>query len=273
MMIARALLVFTLLFVIPPSQTSGDLKFETHWWTSWDKGSRIKYVKGDFIRVDDCLGQDCSHASEEYVSHCGVWSAMNLKGVFYESSDDSSYGVPAETTPKQKDEQTANGQIRVILESVDTGERKTMFGYTVKHILTTAKFDTSQSSCPANETAHRFDGWYLDQPFYTGKCSESDSAGLSELTFGQISDCGDKVIIERTGPTQRFGLTEREEYVLRGEKFRGEKFGGGYTVTAISHESLDDSLFAKPNTKPFSEFRSRFPKRAVSSGTGQPTSH
>jgi len=132
----------------------------------------------------------------------------------------------------------SHGVVRVVVESVDTGDRKLMFGYTARHIVTTEKFDLSQSSCSVGGTQQKYDGWYIDSP-YTNKCSTSETEPFDpRVEFGL---CNDKFVVERKGSAVGFGLLETETWMEN-----GHEMSAGYSVTAISHEDLDPSLFAKP---------------------------
>jgi hypothetical protein len=244
----RTLIAFMCL-VGPVARAGDDLKIDSHWGTKWDRGSTTTYVKGDFLRVDSCWGGHgtCVNPQEGAISHCGEWSVLRLKRRFYQTSGDED---PASNPASEENAKPARGVVRVTLESVDTGERNVMFGYTARHLVTTASFDLSQSRCAVNETARRYDGWYIDPP-YSNKCSEGE-VDPAEIDFRDISDCGDKIIVERKGPAMGYGLKETEEYVLRGEHQTS-----GYVIDAISRENLDPGLFTKPDARPISELHHR----------------
>lgn len=233
----------------PPARAGDDLKIDSHWSTSWDRGSTTTYVKGDFLRVNSCWGGHgtCVNPQEGSISHCGEWSVLRMKRRFYETTGDER---PASNPASEENANPAHGVVRVTLESVVTGERNAMFGYTARHIVTTATFDLSKSTCGVNETAHKYDGWYIDPP-YTNKCSEGET-DPAEMDFRDISDCGDKVIIVRKGPKLGYGVKETEEYVRQ-----GEHLASGYVIDAISHEDLDPGLFTKPEARPISELHDR----------------
>jgi hypothetical protein len=247
----RILLAFVCI-AVPSVYAGDDLKIQSHWWTSTDVGSTVTYVKGDLIRVDDCWGEydSCVQPRDGSLTQCGGWSFIRLKGRYYDPSDGDSDATTSSTSANsQQKPGTTDGLIRVVLESVDTGERKQMFGYTARHIVTTTTLDVGQASCPAHQPSNRSDGWYIDPP-YKNKCSDADEREQSSPNFDDISDCGDKVVIERKGPALGFALTEQEEHSIGGFPWRS-----GYTVTGISHENLDQGLFAKPDARPISELR------------------
>src|SRR4026209_1551362 len=47
----------------------------------------------------------------------------------------------------------------------DTGERKQIFGYTARHIITTMVMDSSADACSDTKMKMETDGWYIDAAF------------------------------------------------------------------------------------------------------------
>jgi hypothetical protein len=175
---------------------------------------------------------------------------MRLMGTYYDTAGDSLAPTSSSAKPQEKPK-TAHGLVRVVVESVDTGERKQMLGYTARHIVTTTTLDVTQASCSAHQPSNRSDGWYIDPP-YKNKCTEADERERFNPNFDDISACGDRVVVERKGPTLGFALSEDTETSMGSFPWHS-----GVTVTAISHENLDQALFAKPDARPISEFRQR----------------
>jgi hypothetical protein len=57
------------------------------------------------------------------------------------------------------------GVITSTISTRDTGERKQMFGYTARHIMTTMAMESSPDACSQNNTKMEIDGWYIDAAF------------------------------------------------------------------------------------------------------------
>jgi hypothetical protein len=169
------------------------------------------------------------------LQECGAWSVSYLKhGVIF-------YGEPSSNTPmnpaSSRREPSSKGLIRVQIESVDTGERRSKLDYIVRHIVTTAKYDFTQSSCSTDETAHKYDGWYSDGP-YSNQCSQAEPK-----EFSQDFKCGDRVIVERKGlQPSGFVMSMSEEIAEKD----GRTVYLSNVVESISHERLDPALFVKP---------------------------
>jgi hypothetical protein len=234
-------------FVAPSfAQASNGLRIESRWVSTWDSGFSTTYVKGNFMRTEDCWGNTgpCGNPSTIYISDCGRWSVIRTKGTFYDTTQPS--GSAAFATPTKA---SSEAILKVIWQSVDTGERKTILGYTARHIVTTGKLDLSHSTCKvSSDTLPTYNGWYIDPP-YTNKCTAAFEA---KPDFDYNPDCDDRLVVERSGTSLGFALQEREEYMDR-----TNKLSSGYVVTSIAHEELDPSLFARPNARPLSELHNR----------------
>src|SRR5829696_8992045 len=56
---------------------------------------------------------------------------------------------------------TKGGLVTSTVTTKDTGERKQMFGYTARHIITTMETKSSPDACSQNNTKMEIDGWYI----------------------------------------------------------------------------------------------------------------
>lgn len=102
-----------------------------------------------------------------------------------------------------------------IVESRDTGERRSAFGFEARHIVRTTKLNRNEASLGERTT----DGWYIDLPFAI-ECSGTGKD--SELGFA----------IEET-ITDRFPRQSKEERIID-------------RVVDISETRLDPALFRFP---------------------------
>jgi hypothetical protein len=71
---------------------------------------------------------------------------------------------PVTPATRQTNRQTRSGGTITMTYSVtDTGERKTLFGLTARHLITVQEMESSADSCNgANKTKFEIDGWYVD---------------------------------------------------------------------------------------------------------------
>ena len=57
------------------------------------------------------------------------------------------------------------GVVTSTVTTRDTGERKQMFGYTARRIITTMVTDSSPDACSPMKSKMEIDGWYIDASF------------------------------------------------------------------------------------------------------------
>ncbi|HKP46927.1 MAG TPA: hypothetical protein VJT50_10025, partial [Pyrinomonadaceae bacterium] len=57
---------------------------------------------------------------------------------------------------------TPGGVINYVISSVDTGERKDMFGFKARHVKTATSIESSPDACSPAKMRTETDGWYID---------------------------------------------------------------------------------------------------------------
>lgn len=160
------------------------------------------------------------------------------------------------------------GVLTITTTTTDTGERREMFGYTARHIITKTVTEASASACRQDDFYQETDGWYIDL-LYGVECS-SDLSGawnkpgeINSTTEGPYfpmpagyikrfpksrKNCpgtvyDDEVHFKRTG-TARFGYPVLLTFKA---KQKDTKLSvSNYEVTDIVNTELDQSLFEIP---------------------------
>src|SRR5436305_1176044 len=165
---------------------------------------------------------------------------------------EAAQSAAATATAPQGPRQTRRGAIVTQTETiVDTGERKTMFGYTARHIKTTSVMDAPPEACNPGHLETESDGWYID--LAAGFSCDASRPAAPPMR-GARPDCVDQVRFKRTG-TARLGFPVMVTTKIRtgGEGDDAEAAamtGGGMTntneVTDISTVTLDPALFDIP---------------------------
>jgi len=88
------------------------------------------------------------------------------------------------------------GLVTSTVTTRDTGERKQMFGYTARHIVTTMVTDSSPDACSPLKSKMQIDGWYIDAAF----ALECDSAQAYKSYRPQTaSGCQDRYETKQVG--------------------------------------------------------------------------
>ena len=165
-----------------------------------------------------------------------------------EAAQSAAASAPAPQGPRQ----TRRGAIVTQTETiVDTGERKTIFGYTARHIKTTSVMDAPPEACNPGHLETESDGWYID---LAAGFSCDTSRPAAPPMRGARPDCVDQVRFKRTG-TARLGfpvsVTTKIKMGEGGDDAEASAMtGGGMTntneVTDISTVTLDPALFDIP---------------------------
>ena len=88
--------------------------------------------------------------------------------------------------------QESGKTVNVYYETVDTGERKQVFGYTARHVLSKARYVAEAGACLASRETQT-DGWYITLP------NQASGRGEVRLGFGGWR-CQDTVM-EHGAPT------------------------------------------------------------------------
>lgn len=133
------------------------------------------------------------------------------------------------------------GTITTTVTNKDTGERKQMFGYTARHIITTMITESSPDACTPMKSKMEIDGWYIDAAFAL-ECELNRYSGYKN--YNKKSGCEDKHNMKTIGAaktgypvytkTTMFDENGKETYTYVNE------------VIELSNATLDASLFDVP---------------------------
>ena len=135
-------------------QTSGGQTYEN---TSYIKGKRQRSEtnNGQMIMLQQCdlrrniqiMPQAKVYVVQPY-DQPATSNAANTSSPSYQPGTTKKGGVVTSTVTTR-----------------DTGERKQMFGYTARHIITTMVTDSSPDACSPMKSKMEIDGWYIDAAF------------------------------------------------------------------------------------------------------------
>jgi hypothetical protein len=135
---------------------------------------------------------------------------------------------------------TKGGTVTVTVTSKDTGERKQMFGYQARHIITTIETVSSPDACTPIKNKMQQDGWYIDAAFALSCASDRYKNSAPESVGG----CTDKYINKQIGTARRgFPLLEKMTMFDDADK---ETFSMTSEVVELSKQTLNAALFDVP---------------------------
>ncbi len=132
------------------------------------------------------------------------------------------------------------GVVTMTINTVDTGERKEMFGFTARHMKRTTMMESGPGACSQNKMKIENDGWYINLEYGLACESASRAPQMGAMSQG----CRDRYQYHRTGPAA-LGFPLIETTTMYGEDGR-PNFTMTKEVIEISRQSLDAALFDIP---------------------------
>jgi hypothetical protein len=149
---------------------------------------------------------------------------------------------PSSPAPVASTPTTRGGVVDYITSTVDTGERKQMFGFTARHVKSSVTINASADACSPGKRRTEMDGWYIDLNVEFN-CDVNKAAALQAVR-PQAGGCKDKMNFKREG-TGKVGYPLIETVTMYGED--GQlMFTQTKEVVELSRASLDAALFDIP---------------------------
>lgn len=133
------------------------------------------------------------------------------------------------------------GVVTSTVTTRDTGERKQMFGYTTRHIITTMITDSSPDACSPIKSKMEIDGWYIDAAFALD-CDVSQA--YKSYRPQTAAGCHDRYETKQIGAAKK-GFAVWEKTTMFGPD-GAESFSTVNEVVEFSQATLDASLFDIP---------------------------
>ena len=246
-----AFILFASTLVVLPA--SADTKVKTKTSMMGHSTESTVYIKGARKRDEMSFGP-VSHVSilqcdqKRVITFCEGKQSYTV----YRLDDEESTAAPAKTAAKpaaKKNptttdaEETRSGGVQNInINTTDTGERQTMFGFPARHVKTSMKMESSPEACHQNKTDIETDGWYADlspQLVCLSHPAAHGAIGGGEEKAG----CRDRMSFHRTGNGGKTGYPLKATTTIHSE--RGD-FTTTTEVVELSKAELDAALFDTP---------------------------
>ncbi|HEY0764932.1 MAG TPA: hypothetical protein VGD61_21315 [Pyrinomonadaceae bacterium] len=226
-------------------QTSGGQTYEN-----------TSYIKGKRQRSENSGGQMVT------IEQCDLRRNIQLMPMAkayvispYDDGTSSNTGNTTATHPTQPGAVKKGGLVTSTVITKDTGERKQIFGYTARHIITTMSMEASPDACSQNNMKMEIDGWYIDAAFALDCDSNRQyTAYRPQATAG---GCRDRYETKTIG-TAKKGFPVYEKMTMLGAN-GAPSFSNITEVVEISQATLDQSLFEiPPDYRQVEDFASAF---------------
>src|SRR6185437_2827726 len=212
-------------------QTSGN--GQTYENTSYIKGKRQRSEMsgGQMIMIQQC----------DLRRNIQIMPQAKMYTIQPYDEPSTSSTTPNNTTAPTSSPVTKGGVVTSTVTTKDTGERKQMFGYTARHIITTMEMKSSPDACSQNNTRMQIDGWYIDAAFALD-CDSSRA--YSNYKPHASGGCQDRYETKTIGVAKK-GYPVWEKMTMFGPN-GAESFSTLNEVLEFSQATLDQSLFEIP---------------------------
>lgn len=219
-----------------------DVKIKTRQTAGGQTSEYTTYIKGKRMRAEQNHGE----MQTVNLTQCDLKRSVRLMPKAQTYMIDSwqqaeNAATPTTTTTSQTQPVTKGGVITMTVTTKDTGERKQMFGYTAKHIITTIESASSPGACKVNKTKMEMDGWYIDAAFVLN--CESEHYGRNYRN--QVKNgCQDRYETKQIGKPKT-GYPVLEKMTMFDDSGK-ESFSTLSEVTELSSATLEAALFDVP---------------------------
>ena len=218
---------------------SADTKVKSRQTNGGQTYENTSYIKGKRQRTEMNNGQMV------VLQQCDLRRNIQImpqaKAYVVQQYDDASTASSAGRTTSQPGATKKGGVVTSTVTTKDTGERKQMFGYTARHIITMMATESSPEACSQTKSKMEIDGWYIDAAF----ALDCDS-GLAYKSYRppQSGGCQDEYVTKQSGTAKR-GYPVWEKMTMFDQN-GAPSFSTINEVVEFSNATLDASLFDVP---------------------------
>lgn len=222
---------------------TGDFKITIRNTTSGQTSESTTLIKGKRERAETSMGM--AGANSVSITQCDMRRTIQVNDSTrkymvtpMDSDDDASSG---NTSAASRNEPSRRGGVvTMTVNTVDTGERKEMFGFTARHLKRSMISETSPDACSQNKIRMETDGWYINLE-YGLNCGSNKPPRMGPPSSG---GCRDRYDVKTTGPSN-LGFPLLETMTMYGDNGQA-MFTRTQEVVNISRQPLDAALFDVP---------------------------
>lgn len=223
----------------------GDIKVKTKTSFSGQAAEGTTYIKGARQRTSQSFGGAYSIDS---LFQCDLKRMLQINDrakryLITQLGGEDSSATAAKPQPGSTQPGAARrgGVVTYTTTITDTGERKTFFGYTARHLKNVMTADSSPDACSPVKMRIETDGWYID--FDADLNCANDGQSAPQFSAARPA-CRDEVRFKRVG-TAKLGYAVLVTTTIYDEN--GRVINTSTTeVVEISKATLDASLFDVP---------------------------
>jgi hypothetical protein len=213
-----------------------DVKIKTRQTSQGQTSENTTYIKGKRARTEMSGGQMIT------IQQCDMRRDIQImpQAKAYTIHPYDTAGATTAASA-QAGAATKGGVVTSTVTTKDTGERRQMFGYTARHVITTMEMKSSPDACTQMDSKMVTDGWYIDAAFVLDCDMDRASAYRAPQ---QRSGCNDRYETKTVGAAKK-GYAVWEKMTSFDEDGK-ESFSMVNEVVELSQATLDASLFDAP---------------------------
>jgi hypothetical protein len=230
--------------VVVSVAANADTKVKSRQTSNGQTYENTTYIKGKRQRTENNGGQMITITQCDLRRNIQIMPQM--KTYLIQPYDQPSSGAAATTgNPPMVTMHLPAGKGGVVTSTIttrDTGERKQMFGYTARHIITSMVMQSSPDACSTVNTKMEIDGWYIDAAFALD--CDLGRTYMPPVRPHADGGCRDRYESKQIGTAKR-GFAVWEKTTMFGPNGT-ESFSTTNEVIEFSQATLDQSLFEVP---------------------------
>lgn len=226
---------------------TGDFRITVRTTSSGQTSQSTTLIRGSRERTETNMVISGTDMSSVNITQCDLRRTIQINDrtrkyliTPMDSEGGSSEGSGAASTAAAGSDRRG-GVVTMTVNTVDTGERKEMFGFTARHLRRTTMMQSSPDACQQQQMKIETDGWYINLEYglNCGSGKPSRPGGMSAP-----GGCQDRYQYNTTGPT-RLGYPLVETTMMYGPDGR-VMYTTSREVIDLSRQTLDAVLFEVP---------------------------
>jgi hypothetical protein len=232
----------------PDKPISGDFKITIRNTISGQSTQTTTMIKGARERDETNLSMGGMNMSQVNITQCDLKRTIQIndrarKYLITPMDSDSSGGQGGGSMSRSGTggPRSSGGVVTMSTNTIDTGERKEMFGFNARHLRSTTISDSSPDACQQQHMKIERDGWYINLE-YGLNCGSERPPQVGRP--GTPGGCRDRYQFKHTGPTN-LGFPLMETITMYGAD-GSVQYTSTKEVIELSRAQLDAALFDVP---------------------------
>jgi hypothetical protein len=231
-------------FAVCATNARADVKVRAKSTQGSTVSEQTTYIKGQRQRLEMAGGVMIS------VTQCDLQRTLQIIPQsktyiitpFKADSGERAANPPKANQPAAKEDPAVKGGvILTTITTKDTGERKPMFGYTARHIITQMATESSPEACQKMKSRMEIDAWYIDATFGLD-CALN--GGYQGYNRADRNGCRDRYEVKQAGAATK-GYPVWVKTTMFDESGQ-PSFSSVLEVVEFSQGPLDAALFDVP---------------------------